>query len=156
VSRRAVLVHAIGVTGLVTALAAAASTLARGTFRAPVARAGSPGSGGGAGPGTDIGPASALAPGQAQTYLDSATQRPAVAVRAEDGSLFGLSAVCTHAGCELRFSAGALACPCHGSTFDLVSGASQGGPARKPLDTGPVIERDGRLIAMPLQPGERS
>ena len=46
---------------------------------------------------------------------------------------------CTHLGCRLQHDAerGELACPCHGSRFDL-SGAVLKGPAGRPLDRPPT------------------
>jgi nitrite reductase/ring-hydroxylating ferredoxin subunit len=62
-----------------------------------------------------------------------------------DGSgLYALSLVCTHLGCTVTVSAGALACPCHGSTFDR-QGMVLKGPADRPLGRLDVVERDGRI-----------
>ena len=48
--------------------------------------------------------------------------------------VFALSAVCTHLGCITRHnsSEGVIACPCHGSVFDL-EGNVLHGPAPQPL-----------------------
>ena len=48
--------------------------------------------------------------------------------------IFALSAVCTHLGCITRpvSSEGIIACPCHGSRFDLEGNVIQG-PAPRPL-----------------------
>jgi len=50
------------------------------------------------------------------------------------GGVFALSAVCTHLGCITRYHAdeGAIACPCHGSRFD-VDGNVVHGPAPRAL-----------------------
>ncbi len=50
------------------------------------------------------------------------------------GGVYALSAVCTHLGCITRFRSdeGIIACPCHGSRFDL-EGNVIGGPAPRPL-----------------------
>jgi cytochrome b6-f complex iron-sulfur subunit len=50
------------------------------------------------------------------------------------GGVFALSAVCTHLGCITRFLSDerAIACPCHGSRFDL-EGNVVHGPAPRPL-----------------------
>ena len=50
------------------------------------------------------------------------------------GGVFALSAVCTHLGCITRYlsSENAIACPCHGSRFDL-EGNVVHGPAPRPL-----------------------
>jgi cytochrome b6-f complex iron-sulfur subunit len=50
------------------------------------------------------------------------------------GGVYALSAVCTHLGCITRFRSdeNVIACPCHGSRFDL-EGNVVGGPAPRPL-----------------------
>jgi len=56
-------------------------------------------------------------------------------VRTAELTFVVLSAVCTHAGCTVHYAAGSrdVACPCHGSTFDL-DGSVTNGPAQSPLD----------------------
>lgn len=143
-SRRALLAHALGLAGLVTAAAATASTLARGSYHAPPRprSARQPG---------DLGPAAALPPGEAQAYTDPTSGEAALVIRRPDGELYALSAVCTHAGCDLEYSGDALTCPCHNSTFDIRTGAPERGPARRPLATAEVVERNGRIVARPLR-----
>lgn len=155
-SRRALLAHVLGLAGLLTAGAAAASTLARGTYEArarPRARSRGQDAGAGdlAGGAADLGPARTLAPGEARPYTDAATGDPALVVRAPDGELFALSAICTHAGCELAYRQEALTCPCHNSTFDIRTGTPERGPARRPLPTAQVVERGGRILARALR-----
>jgi cytochrome b6-f complex iron-sulfur subunit len=50
------------------------------------------------------------------------------------GGIYALSAVCTHLGCITRFLSdeNAIACPCHGSRFDLEGNVSHG-PAPRSL-----------------------
>ena len=50
------------------------------------------------------------------------------------GGVFALSAVCTHLGCITRYVSdeGVIACPCHGSKFDLEGNVTHG-PAPRPL-----------------------
>ena len=145
-TRRALLAQALGLAGVVTAAAAAASTLARGTYRAPprprATRTRKPG---------DLGPAAALAPGDSQAYTDPSSGEQALVIRRPNGKLYALSALCTHAGCRLEYDRDALTCPCHNSTFDIRSGAPERGPARRPLATARVTERDGRIVARPLR-----
>lgn len=59
--------------------------------------------------------------------------RPAMVIRTEAG-LDALSAVCTHAGCTVKWDAAAkqFLCPCHGGRFDL-AGKVVSGPPPKPL-----------------------
>ena len=53
-------------------------------------------------------------------------------VRTGDATFVALSAVCTHAGCTVGYSAPRVVCPCHGSTFAL-DGTVTHGPATRPL-----------------------
>jgi cytochrome b6-f complex iron-sulfur subunit len=50
------------------------------------------------------------------------------------GGVYAVSAVCTHLGCITRYRSdeGVIACPCHGSRFDL-EGDVVNGPAPRPL-----------------------
>ena len=50
------------------------------------------------------------------------------------GGVYALSAVCTHLGCITRFLSDekCIACPCHGSRFDLEGNVNHG-PAPRPL-----------------------
>jgi cytochrome b6-f complex iron-sulfur subunit len=50
------------------------------------------------------------------------------------GGVYALSAVCTHLGCITRFLSDekCIACPCHGSRFDLEGNVIHG-PAPRPL-----------------------
>ena len=53
-----------------------------------------------------------------------------------DGAWYALEAWCTHAECPLTdgwVEGVAIRCPCHGSLFDLVSGAPLEGPADEPV-----------------------
>jgi thiosulfate dehydrogenase (quinone) large subunit len=160
-SRRALLAHVLGLAGLLTAGAAAASTLARGSFQATAqarprlrgADAGAASAGAGSAGTADLGPARALARGRSLPYADPSTGEPAIVVRTKDGELFALGAVCTHAGCDLAYSGDALRCPCHSSTFDVRTGVPERGPARDPLPTASVAERDGRIVVRALGNG---
>lgn len=59
--------------------------------------------------------------------------------RHEDGTFTALSTRCTHRGCEVDPTPDRLACPCHGSEFDLREGAVLAGPADRPLPRYPVV-----------------
>lgn len=49
------------------------------------------------------------------------------------GEVVAFSAVCTHQGCIVAPDGAELACPCHGSRFEAVTGAVVDGPASEPL-----------------------
>jgi cytochrome b6-f complex iron-sulfur subunit len=55
-------------------------------------------------------------------------------VRVSDTQVVAVSAICTHAGCSMDYSAGQklLDCPCHGSQF-TTDGSVVRGPANRPL-----------------------
>jgi Rieske Fe-S protein len=65
-----------------------------------------------------------------------------VLVRGEDGTVHGLSAVCTHQGCTVgSIQTGIITCPCHGSEFNAQTGAVIQGPATRPLPAVSVVVR---------------
>jgi len=60
---------------------------------------------------------------------------PAILFRSKSG-VFAYSAICTHQGCTVNYSAASqkLKCPCHGAIFDpYASGNPVSGPANNPL-----------------------
>ena len=62
-----------------------------------------------------------------------ATQK-IVITQPKSGEFHGFSAVCTHAGCTVgSVSGGTINCPCHGSRFNITTGAVVNGPAASPL-----------------------
>lgn len=64
------------------------------------------------------------------------------------GGVYAMSAVCTHLGCITRYVADehGIACPCHGSRFDL-EGNVVHGPAPRPLPWVDVqVDSDGTLL----------
>lgn len=67
-----------------------------------------------------------------------------VVLAASGGSVVGHSAICTHQGCTIAASG---ACPCHGSRFDVVTGAVQNPPATQPLAAFAVTVADGQVYA---------
>lgn len=63
------------------------------------------------------------------------------------GIFTGLSATCTHAGCKVtEVVDGEIACPCHGSRFNL-DGSVARGPAATPLAQRPVTVRGDEIVA---------
>ncbi|TMC00486.1 MAG: Rieske 2Fe-2S domain-containing protein [Chloroflexi bacterium] len=53
-----------------------------------------------------------------------------------NGHLYGFDDTCTHMGCSLangRLTGTVVTCACHGSQFDVTSGAVLRGPAERPV-----------------------
>jgi cytochrome b6-f complex iron-sulfur subunit len=142
-SRRDVLV-ALGSTGLVGALAAAALGSLR--FLAP--------------PISQAHPAIVVAGPPASFPLASLTPlaNSPVLIGRDDEGLFAISAVCTHLGCTLHATGESLTCPCHGSRFAL-DGPNLDGPAARPLPHLALrLNADGLLevnLAEIVSPGAR-
>ena len=68
-------------------------------------------------------------------------------VHRADRSLFAVSSVCTHLGCDVGYDKelGHLLCPCHGSQYGL-GGDNIKGPAKKPLKRYSVSTENGRVV----------
>jgi nitrite reductase/ring-hydroxylating ferredoxin subunit len=59
-----------------------------------------------------------------------------VAIANVDGRYFAFDDTCTHAGCSLAdgsLDGTVVTCECHGSQFDVTSGAVLEGPAEEPV-----------------------
>ena len=57
-----------------------------------------------------------------------------VVTQPTEGEFLGFSITCTHQGCPVdSVSDAGISCPCHGSIFDLSSGAPTAGPATSAL-----------------------
>ena len=69
-----------------------------------------------------------------------------------DGTLYAFSDICTHQGCNLSPSdieGTEIQCECHGSVFDVTTGAVVNPPAREPLPVFNVREEGGDLQIAP-------
>ncbi|QGQ20645.1 Rieske 2Fe-2S domain-containing protein [Cellulomonas sp. JZ18] len=133
---------------------AALGTAAVGVLAACSGSDGGPdgGAGGGGGGGATPGPGGVLA------SVDDVPVGGALAVTGPDGdrvlltqptegTILGLSAVCTHQGCTVVPADDELSCPCHGSVFTL-DGEAVSGPATEPLPTFAVtVREDGGIVA---------
>ena len=66
------------------------------------------------------------------------------------GHLHAFDDKCTHMGCSLArgtLEGSTVICPCHGSQFDVTSGAVLRGPARRPVRSRLVrVEGDDLLV----------
>ena len=88
-----------------------------------------------------IGKVSQISTGHAIAFDDPHTGDPGVIVRLPDGTFVAYDAVCTHAGCTVRYDRNSayLVCPCHGATFDPQHGAQVvAGPTNQPLTRIPI------------------
>jgi 3-phenylpropionate/trans-cinnamate dioxygenase ferredoxin component len=59
-----------------------------------------------------------------------------VSVATVEGRLYAFDDACTHMGCSLgegKLEGTTVTCPCHGSQFDVTSGAVIRGPAQRPV-----------------------
>jgi 3-phenylpropionate/trans-cinnamate dioxygenase ferredoxin subunit len=64
------------------------------------------------------------------------------------GTLFAIDDTCTHRGCSLgdgKLDGSIVQCACHGSRFDVTSGAVVRGPAEDPVRSYPVHVADGEV-----------
>ena len=79
-------------------------------------------------------------------YLRDLRRRVTVARVA--GKLYAFDDLCNHEGCPLSsglLTGEVLMCQCHGSQFDVTTGALLRGPATKGLTTYPAREQDGKI-----------
>lgn len=116
----------------------------------PVPRTNSPASSGASPPqgAVRLAAANRLPPSTAALYHDPSDGQADIIVRQADGSLDAFSAICTHAGCEVDYQAGVIACPCHGSVFNPRTGVPEQGPATVPLPRRQVVEYGGQIYAL--------
>jgi Rieske Fe-S protein len=57
-----------------------------------------------------------------------------VVTQPKAGEFKAFSAICTHKGCTVsKVENGTIDCPCHGSKYDMATGAVTAGPAPAPL-----------------------
>lgn len=85
---------------------------------------------------------------------------PVTVVRHEGGWV-AVDDECTHAACPFGadgevFDGHVLACNCHGSEFDLRTGAVLLGPAERALTVRPLAVLEGRLVLVADGPTDRS
>jgi nitrite reductase/ring-hydroxylating ferredoxin subunit len=64
------------------------------------------------------------------------------------GTIFAIDDTCTHRGCSLgdgKLDGSTVQCACHGSRFDVTSGAVVRGPAEEPVRSYPVHVASGEV-----------
>jgi nitrite reductase/ring-hydroxylating ferredoxin subunit len=80
-----------------------------------------------------VGNSKDVAAGQMRVYDVAGTK---VNVSSVDGHLYAFDDTCTHAGCSLakgKLEGTTVTCACHGSQFNVTSGAVLRGPAARPV-----------------------
>ena len=80
-----------------------------------------------------IGNANHVADGQMRVFDVGGTK---VNVASSEGHLYAFDDTCTHMGCSLangRLEGTVVTCACHGSQFDVTTGAVMRGPALRPI-----------------------
>ena len=109
--------------------------MVRATFTRPTS--GTPEATGGA-VWTTLGSAGSVSPGALAAFQ---TEAGAVAVANVAGTYYAVDAACTHRHCSLAegdLDGTVVTCICHGSQFDVTSGAVRRGPAQAPVRSYPV------------------
>jgi nitrite reductase/ring-hydroxylating ferredoxin subunit len=94
-----------------------------------------------------IGNARDVVDGQMRVFDISGTK---VNVASADGHLYAFDDTCTHMGCSLangELEGTTVTCVCHGSQFDVTSGAVLRGPARRPVRSRAVQVEGEDLLA---------
>lgn len=99
---------------------------------------------------SEIGNTSELAIGKVASFVDPVTKSPAYILRPTSTKYVAFSAICPHAGCTVQYDPnGTFVCPCHGSTFDSLTGAVEIGPAAKGLTPIPITISSNLIYADP-------
>jgi 3-phenylpropionate/trans-cinnamate dioxygenase ferredoxin component len=73
-----------------------------------------------------------------------------VNVASAGGNLYAFDDTCTHTGCSLargKLDGTTVTCACHGSQFDVTSGAVLRGPAKRPVRSRSVKVEGENLLA---------
>ena len=92
-----------------------------------------------------VGLAKDVAPGMMKGFK---AEGKGVVVSNIDGKLSAIGDWCTHRGCSLskgRMEGEVVTCPCHGSRFNLKTGAVVRGPAAEPEPVYPVTVEGGGI-----------
>jgi 3-phenylpropionate/trans-cinnamate dioxygenase ferredoxin subunit len=94
-----------------------------------------------------VGGAGDVSPGEMRTFDVAGTR---MNVANADGHLYAFDDTCTHMGCSLangELDGTVVTCACHGSQFDVTSGAVLRGPAQRPVRSFGVTIEDGQILA---------
>jgi len=94
-----------------------------------------------------VGTAKDIAEGGMRVFDIAGTK---VSVASAAGTLYAFDDTCTHMGCSLatgKLDGTTVTCPCHGSQFNVTSGAVLRGPATKPVRSRSVkVEGENLLV----------
>ncbi len=91
---------------------------------------------------TTVGPGDSVGDGDLKAFEVEGVK---VAVANVGGTLHAFGNVCTHRQCPLAkgdLEGTTVTCPCHGSQFDVTTGAVLSGPAEEPVPSYPVRLQD--------------
>ena len=94
-----------------------------------------------------VGNAKDVGAGQMRVFDVAGTK---VNVTSVDGHLYAFDDTCTHMGCSLamgKLNGTTVTCHCHGSQFDVTSGAVLRGPATRPVHSRLVQVEGEALLA---------
>jgi len=93
-----------------------------------------------------VGNAKEVAAGQMRAFDVAGTK---VNVASANGQFYALDDTCTHTGCSLargKLEGTTVTCACHGSQFDVTTGAVIRGPAHRPERSRLVQVENGDLL----------
>ena len=102
----------------------------------------------------DVGPGDGVGEGEAKTFQAESVR---VAVARSNGQLYAVQDLCSHDDGPLgdgTLEDFAIVCPRHGAKFDVRTGAVLAMPAVAPIETFPVMEKDGRIHVAVRDRGE--
>jgi 3-phenylpropionate/trans-cinnamate dioxygenase ferredoxin subunit len=94
-----------------------------------------------------VGDAEAVPVGEMRVFDVSGTR---LNVTNAGGRLYAYEDTCTHMGCSLadgELDGTVVTCACHGSQFDVTTGAVLRGPAQRPVRSVPLTVEDGQILA---------
>lgn len=96
----------------------------------------------------DVAASSEVPDGETRIFYpkDPNARNKAFFITRENGTLIAFDSNCTHEGCQVQLGIPQLICGCHLSFFNRITGAAEGGPAKRPLRSYPAKEASGRII----------
>ena len=89
-----------------------------------------------------LGKSTELLVGQTKAYTAGKTYF----VTRESTGLRAVDSICTHQGCAVELLGKDLFCPCHGSSFNSITGGVINGPAQRSLRSYSVSDVDGNIV----------